>query len=88
MADDMDALREQINNIDMQLLQLLNKRAEVALSIGDIKAQTGQPVYVPAREDVVFTKLEQANRGPLSKGAVEEIYRTIIAICREMQARP
>jgi chorismate mutase/prephenate dehydratase len=88
MADDMGALREQINTVDEQLLSLLNKRAELALAIGAVKAASGQPVYDPAREDAVFTKLEKANAGPLSTGAIDEIYRTIIAICREMQVRP
>lgn len=87
MADDISALRRRINAIDEQLLQLLNERAETAVAIGSIKAVTGQPVYDPAREDAVFAKLEKANPGPLSTGAIDEIYRTIIAVCREIQVR-
>jgi chorismate mutase/prephenate dehydratase len=88
MNNDITPLREQINTIDAQLVRLLNQRAEVAVAIGDIKAVTGQQVYDAAREGAVFAKIEALSQGPLSKGAIEEIYRAIIAACREIQTRP
>jgi len=79
------ALREDINVIDTQLVQLLNQRAEKALAIGKVKAELGERIYDPARENDIIDKIDALNHGPLSKGAIEEVYRAIITVCRELQ---
>jgi chorismate mutase-like protein len=82
---DLDLYRAQIDALDTELVKLLNERAKIALSIGMIKTTTGQKVYDPAREGAVIEKIDKLNHGPLSKGAIEEIYRAIIAVCRQIQ---
>jgi len=46
----LDDWRSRINNLDNQILNLLNQRAEAALKIGDLKRQADAPAYVPERE--------------------------------------
>ena len=58
--------RDQIDDIDQQMLILLNKRASLAQSIGHVKAKTDAPVMRPEREAQVLDKLNTANTGPLS----------------------
>lgn len=76
-------LRGQIDIITRQLVQLLNKRAELALQIG--KTKHGLPIYDPAREAMVLSKVVESNAGPLSNKAVTTICREIIAACRAIQ---
>ena len=44
-------LREEINQIDAQIVELLDKRAKNARKIGEIKGKTDSPVYRPEREN-------------------------------------
>jgi chorismate mutase len=55
-------LRNQIDSIDTQILELLNQRAKVAQEVGHIKAQTRAPIFRPEREAQVRWK--NASRSP------------------------
>ena len=46
----LQALREQIDAVDRELLTLLNRRAGLALEVGEIKKHEGSPVFRPERE--------------------------------------
>jgi len=86
MQDDLNLLRERINTLDEQLLQLLNERAATALKIGKVKAHAGTKVYDPDRERAVLEHINSHNEGPLGKGAIEELFAAIITACREIQS--
>jgi len=85
MQEDVVRLRQKINEIDEQIVRLLNDRAEAAQHIGKAKAKTGAEVYDPNRERYVLERIDQLNKGPLSKGAIEEVYACIMTACRELQ---
>ena len=46
-TDDLNILRERIDLIDDQLLELLNQRAEVVVGVGKAKEGAGGTFYVP-----------------------------------------
>ena len=46
----LEELRDQIDVLDRQLVELLSERARAAQMIGHLKAATSLPVYEPARE--------------------------------------
>ena len=69
--------RKLIDRIDLELLELLNRRADTALSIGKIKKQNKQPVYVPEREREIIERLISLNNGPLSKEAIKKMFLNI-----------
>ena len=48
--DPLADLRELIDGVDNEVIELLNKRAQLAREIGDIKIQRSQKMYVPERE--------------------------------------
>ena len=77
--------RDQINALDEELLVLLNKRAEIALEIGEAKGDL--PVYDPSREGEILKQIGVLNKGPLSKGSVEDIFASIITACRQIQIK-
>ncbi len=75
----LEKLRKQIDVLDKQIVALLNRRANITLKIGDIKNKTGKSIYCPEREKEVFNKVSELNQGPLSKDALESIYREIMS---------
>ncbi len=70
--------RAEIDEIDAQLLDLLNKRAKAALSIGKMKKAQGLPIYVPEREEQVLASLTRRNPGPMHGEMITAVYREII----------
>jgi len=76
---DLDQLRKDIDSIDHKLLELLNKRVQLAQKVGHYKLERGLEVYVPSREEEIFGRLTAINAGPLPESAVRSIYREIIS---------
>lgn len=76
---DKDALRKEIDSIDTKILDLLETRISCAKEIGRVKAQTGEEVYVPSREVLVFKNLLAKNGGRINESALRAIYREIIS---------
>lgn len=82
---DISELRKQIDSIDRQILDLLNKRAEIALEIGKQKERTKKTFFAPERERQVITKLISSNNGPLPNTSLKAIYREIISATRALE---
>jgi len=75
----LDELRQQIDEIDHELVDLLNKRAQVVVEVGKLKNADGTPIYSPEREKRILERITAANRGPLPD-------RTLVAIYRELMS--
>src|SRR5882757_2784014 len=78
-------LRDRIDAIDRQLVELLNERAQFASDVGRLKQVSGATVYRPEREAEVLRSIAALNRGPLQAHALEPIFREIISACRAME---
>lgn len=84
-------LRARIDDLDVEILALINRRAGLAQGIGRLKAasrgedEPPKPIYVPEREKAVMSRLAARNPGPLDNGAVRSIYREIISACRALE---
>lgn len=78
-------VRRQIDRLDQALLRLLNRRARLALEIGRIKKRSKWPVYDAAREAFVLRRVQHANAGPLSAGAVQHVFQAILSECRRRE---
>lgn len=76
-SDPLAPLREEIDRIDSDVLRLLNRRAECALAIGEIKKQNNQPIHVPERERHVLDRMAAENRGPLGEAFVRSLFQTL-----------
>jgi len=85
-ANTIQAIREQLDQLDERLVALLNQRAELARRIGALKAQTDNSVaFVPARERAVLDHVAAANGGPLPDEAIRGVFQQIIAACRNLE---
>jgi chorismate mutase/prephenate dehydratase len=87
MDDKLKPLRDQIDAIDKQLLDLLNRRARIAQEVGHVKAETNAPVFRPEREAQVLRAVAERNPGPLCAGDVQTIFREIMSSCRALEKR-
>lgn len=73
-------LREKIDRLDRDLIELLNQRAEVVVEIGRIKRDTGGPIYAPDREQRVLERVRELNRNRvLPDSCVEAIWREMMS---------
>ncbi|OGB24052.1 MAG: chorismate mutase [Burkholderiales bacterium RIFCSPLOWO2_02_FULL_57_36] len=87
MDDKLKPLRDQIDAIDKQILDLLNHRARVAQEVGHVKAETSAPVFRPEREAQVLRTVAERNPGPLLAGDVQTVFREIMSACRALEKR-
>ncbi len=78
-TDILKGLRAEIDRIDEQLVELLNRRADVVVRIGKSKQQSGTAIYAPDREHEVLERIRKLNQGPLPD-------KTVTAIWREMMS--
>jgi 3-deoxy-7-phosphoheptulonate synthase / chorismate mutase len=76
-------LREQISHIDLQLVELLNKRLTVVDELWQYKAVHGVDMYDPEREARMVVFLDDANAGPLSAEALQKVYRVIVETVKD-----
>ncbi len=83
MSDRLLELRNRIDALDDQLLELLNQRGKLAQAVGH--AKNGAPIYRPEREAQVVRRLQAANAGPLSNESVELLFKEIMSACRSLE---
>jgi chorismate mutase len=79
--------RKQIDEMDEQIVQLINQRAEAAKAIGELKQLSALPIYEPQRETEVFEHVKRINPGPLTEEQIVDVYIRIIDVMRMLQRR-
>lgn len=82
---ELSKLREQIDSIDDQILDLLNQRAQVVLEVGRAKQGDNSAFYVPSREKAIYERLTGGNPGPFPNEAVCKVFREIISASLNME---
>ncbi len=72
-------MRQQIDAIDDQILDLLNRRAEMVIAVGKAKSGASDDFYVPSREQAIYARLLAANPGPFPEEGIRRVFREIIS---------
>lgn len=80
-----DDYREQIDQLDSDLLRIFNERAGLALKIGEIKKGLDLPVYDPSREKRIFERMQRENPGPLDDQAIVRLFERVIDESRRLE---
>jgi chorismate mutase/prephenate dehydratase len=75
----LDDIRRQIDAIDQELLDLLNRRADLVHEVGVVKKRDGLQIYAPEREESLLRRLIAMNQGRLSESSIRAIYREIMS---------
>jgi chorismate mutase/prephenate dehydrogenase len=74
-----DDLRQQIDTLDRQLVDLLVERSRVTAAIGAFKRERGLALYVPEREsELLNARREQAQAAGADPDMVEDVLRRVM----------
>jgi chorismate mutase/prephenate dehydrogenase len=77
--DPLGKLRDQIDDVDQQLVSLLAKRLALVAQVGDIKSEHGLPIYVPEREVAMLEKRrEEAESKGVPGDLIEDVLRRVM----------
>lgn len=81
----LDDLRKRIDAVDDQLLEHLERRAQVAREIALFKQQGNLPAHDPDRERQLFERLERAAQArpemTFPRAAIRPVFREIVSAC-------
>ena len=82
---DLKEFREEINSIDIELLFLFNRRANLVIDLARIQKDQGKKLFDPERERDIFVSLTEKNPGPLTPDAVVRLFERIIDESRRLE---
>lgn len=87
LQQELAGVRQEIDSIDAQLLELLNRRARCAQQVGEIKARYGAAghIYRPEREAQVLRRLQDLNQGPLPDESITFFFREVMSACLSLE---
>jgi len=85
---DLVKIREDIDSVDQQIQQLINRRARLAEAVAKAKfASEENPLfYRPEREAQVLRNVMERNEGPLSDTTMARLFREIMSACLALEA--
>ncbi len=83
MSEDIKKIRNKIDSLDKEILELLNQRAKQAIKISKEKKKINNSdnFYSPEREAQVISAIKEINSGPLTDDSILKIYREIMSSC-------
>lgn len=79
--DDLNTLRNAIDDIDDQLIQLLEQRFALSKTIGTLKKSTSTAVTNPKREQEILTKIQSR---PFCE-EITQLYQTLFILSKKLQ---
>jgi chorismate mutase len=78
---DLDELREEIENIDQEIVELIAQRTYVAESIAGVKRERGLPTTDASQEEAVMERAgENAEQFDVDANLVKAIFRLLIEL--------
>jgi prephenate dehydrogenase len=80
---ELEELRDEISELDRQLLELLNRRLELVAAVRDYKDSAGERWIDPEREAELLQALVAANPGPLSDRGVTSIFSAVLDVLKQ-----
>ena len=82
----LDELRQKLNEIDANILELFLKRMDVVQDVAKVKAKTGYPTFDKTREDEKIATLRKLCKNK-SAEYVQPLFNSIFEISRDFQAK-
>lgn len=81
-----EQLRDELDEINLQLLEVINKRANIVKEIGELKGkQSKHQHFDPVRERDMLNHIIEHNDGPFTNATVEHIFKEIFKAGLEIQ---
>ncbi|QDP40895.1 bifunctional 3-deoxy-7-phosphoheptulonate synthase/chorismate mutase [Radiobacillus deserti] len=83
--EQLDQLRDKLDEVNIQILDLINSRAEIVKEIGEIKEKQGAIYYDPVRERDMLNKITAKNNGPFEDSTIVHLFKEIFKAGLELQ---
>ncbi len=84
---DLAELREQIDEIDAEIVRLYERRMEVCKNVAEYKISTGKKVFDSAREREKLDKVKAMVHNDFNRHGVEELFEQLMSMSRKLQYR-
>lgn len=85
MDERISRLRARIDAINLELLERLSERAELAEAIGRLQTELGLSHYDPMREQSMLEALQAANRGPFPDTTIKSLFKQIFQASMQLE---
>ncbi|MDT2046379.1 chorismate mutase [Priestia aryabhattai] len=85
MTKTLEQLRGQIDQLNLEILELLNKRGEIAKEIGELKGTQGVKRFDPVRERESLNHILANHNGPFEASTIQHIFKEIFKASLELQ---
>lgn len=82
---DLLELRDKIDGIDRQIVQLYEERMNVCRQVAEYKIETGKKVFDRVREEEKIRKVKALTSDEFASRAVEELFEQIMSVSRKLQ---
>ncbi|WP_018921750.1 bifunctional 3-deoxy-7-phosphoheptulonate synthase/chorismate mutase [Salsuginibacillus kocurii] len=83
--EQLDQLRDQLDEVNLKLLDLINERARLAQEIGQVKRKAGQNRFDPVRERKMLDLIAENNKGPFETSTLQHLFKQIFKASLELQ---
>lgn len=82
---DLSQLRQQIDTIDRQIVDLYEKRMDVSRQVAEYKIETGKKVFDKQREQEKIAGVKALTHSDFNSHGVEELFEQIMSMSRKLQ---
>jgi 3-deoxy-7-phosphoheptulonate synthase / chorismate mutase len=83
--NELDQLRTRVDEINLELLKLINERAQLVQDIGRAKEGQGVFRYDPVRERKMLDLIKEQNKGPFENSTIDHIFKEIFKASLDLQ---
>ncbi|PVZ72567.1 prephenate dehydratase [Pelagibaculum spongiae] len=87
LPDNLPGLRDEIDQLDSKIQQLINQRALCAEKVGEVKMKAGEDplFYRPEREAQVLRRVMERNDGPVGNEQMARLFREVMSVCLALE---
>jgi len=82
---DLMELREQIDKIDREIVDLYEKRMDISKQVAEYKIETGKKVFDKEREEQKIAAVKALTHNEFNAHGIEELFEQIMSISRKLQ---
>jgi len=83
----LQSLRDQLDDIDVEIVRTLNERARLLHDLATIKGGAGAQLFDPQREEEILQRVAEENSGPIYDSTMREIFAVIMHRIRDIEAQ-
>lgn len=85
--EDLSVLREQLDVIDKQIVELYEERMDVCAKVAEYKIETGKKVFDKVRECEKINTVRALTHNEFNRKGIGELFEQIMSVSRKLQYR-